>query len=138
MINDYKMEVEIINLGERRPEKSNEGLLSAIRVAKTLGCNITVLIGSKDKYPMSLIQYFLSESEAELLQKKEHVVLKDGSVLVLESKNTITKSTVTPILFVVYGWNDVIPKIKRAIGVKSLIVLAPNDEEAAIWRKEFL
>jgi hypothetical protein len=138
MISDYKMEVEIINLGECRPEKSNEGLLSAIRVAKNLGCNITVLIGSKVKYPMSLIQYFLSESEAELLQKKEHVVLKDGSVLVLESKNTIIKSIVTPILFVVYGWSDVIPKIKRAVGVKSLIVLAPNDEEAAIWRKEFL
>ena len=94
--------------------------------------------GAKDKYPTSLIQYFLSVSEVELLQKNEHVKIINDLIIYLESSFTITKVSSVPVLFVVYGWSEIIPKIKKVIGIKSLIVLAPNEEEAAIWRKEFI
>jgi hypothetical protein len=131
------MEVEIIVLGENREEKSNEGLSASIQAASEHRCNITVIVGSKDKYPMKLIQYFLTETEAEHLKKKEKIVLNNGSVLELESTHTIAKAPITPVLFLVYGWAEVIPKIKKAVGVKKLIVLAPNEEQASIWEKEF-
>lgn len=131
------MEIEIINLSSDRERNAHYGLSRAIEAAKRMRCNITFLVGAKRQYPSTLAQYFLTEYEAALLKSKERVVLQNGVSVVLESGYTIQRAGITPLLFVVYGHGDIIPKIKRAIGVKKLIVLTPNVGEARKWHQEF-
>ncbi|MEW5837930.1 MAG: hypothetical protein AB1717_03765 [Pseudomonadota bacterium] len=131
------MEAVVIDLSLGREQKAQEGFVLALHTAEKLGSDICLLVGSKGHFPDSLIQYFLPADKADLLSSKGNIVL-DGIRLRLESSHTISKSTPTPVLFVVYDWSEIIPKVKRALGVKQLIVLAPNNEEAQTWQNEFV
>ncbi len=131
------MEIEIINLSNDRSTNANIGLSSAINAAKSFNESITVVVGSKRCYPISLIKYFLNEQDADNLLKNKSIKLSDNSVLRLESSFTLKNTTNTSILFVVHGWSETIPKIKKVKNVKKLIVLAPNKVEAEKWSQEF-
>lgn len=131
------MEVKVIDLSNNREAMAKSGLSSVVDASKNLSSVITVLVGSKRQFPMSLLQSFLSPSETEILKKDQQVILNNGSKLRLESSHTISKAPETPVLFIVYGWSEIIPKVRRAIGVKHITVLAPNNLEADAWRNEF-
>ena len=131
------MEIEVIELSSDRESKAQEGLSLAIRAARKSSSEITVLVGAKRHFPSALVQYFLTEYEADLLKSKEHVVLQSGVDLLLESGQTIGRAGPAPVILVVYGWSEIIPKVKKAFGTESLIVLAPNEEEAEKWLSAF-
>lgn len=130
------MDITVINL--ENDSITIEAVMPLLTEAsKKYNTPITVVVGSKDKFHNAAIKCFITEEEADQLRKNEFVKLGNELVLELESTNTISRAPSTPVLFVVYGWSEVIPKIKRAAGVKKLIVLAPNSSEADAWVKEF-
>lgn len=131
------MDIEVLEISFNRASKAQEGLALAIGAARELSANVTILVGSKAQYPNILIQTFLSVSESDLLKSKGLVTLQNGIHLTLESSQTIRRARPTPVVFSVYGWSEIIPMVRKAIGVEKLIVLAPNESEAQEWLSAF-